>query len=243
MTRANDSTDTAFAIPPGPLVTAEIHGESRLFPVHRIYCVARNYQALAQQLGSDARDPPVFFTKPVDALIGGDATIPYPSNTADFQHEVELVVVIGRGGSNISHDRAFEHIFGFAVGNDLTRRDRQIELAEKGKPWDLAKAFDRSAQMGPIYKVDPASVVDVPIWLDIDGARRQQGRTSEMIWAIPEVIAILSRSFELQAGDLIFTGTPAGVGAINPGQVLVGGVEGLGQITLRVEGGPEAQGR
>lgn len=236
MTHVAFDPPAAFAVPAPPRVTAKIHGETELFPVHRIYCVARNYQALAKQLGSDERDPPFFFTKPVDALIPGQADIPYPSNTDDFQHEVELVVAIGRDGSDIPVDRAHLHIFGFAVGNDLTRRDRQMELAKNGKPWDLAKAFDRSAQMGEIRKLDPAEVVDVPIWLTIDGQPRQEGRTSEMIWGIPEIISILSQSFELKAGDLIFTGTPVGVGKIEPGQVVVGGIEGLGEIRLQVAG-------
>jgi fumarylpyruvate hydrolase len=224
----------SYAVPAGPRVTAEIDGEDTLFPVHRIYCVARNYLALARHFGSDGRDPPFFFTKPADALIGGEATIPYPSNTEDFQHEVELVVALGRDGSDIAIEDALDHVFGFGVGNDLTRRDRQMEFIKTGKPWDIAKAFDRSAQVGKLRRLPPSAVVDVPIWLTIDGEQRQYGRTSEMIWGIPEIISILSQSFELKAGDLIFTGTPQGVGKIEPGQRVVAGIEGLGEIRLDV---------
>lgn len=226
--------DVRYAITPRPRVVVEIEGESALFPVNRIYCVARNYQALARQLGSDERDPPFFFMKPADALVGGIAAVPYPSNTRDFQHEVELVIAIGLGGANIPVGRALDHIFGFAVGNDLTRRDRQAELVRKGQPWDLAKAFDRSAQVGKLKRLDPHMLADAPIWLTVDGEQRQYARTSEMTWGIAEIISILSQSFDLQAGDLIYTGTPAGVGKIEPGQLVVGGIEGLSEIHLKV---------
>jgi fumarylpyruvate hydrolase len=223
---------TEFAFPPGPLPSVTIAGSARRFPVHRIYCVGRNYADHAREMGADpARDPPVFFTKPPDAVVANGLAIPYPPRTTNLHHEIELVVAIGRGGRDITTDQALEHVFGYAAGNDLTRRDLQQVARKNGQPWDTGKAFDASA---PIGAIRPRSLGDLQrgrIWLAVNGSVRQQSDIAEMIWSVPEIIAELSRLFELQAGDLLFTGTPAGVGAVSPGDRLEGGVEGLEVLT------------
>ncbi|HEY0052791.1 MAG TPA: fumarylacetoacetate hydrolase family protein [Caulobacteraceae bacterium] len=225
-----------YLFEPQPQPACAIVGDHRLFPVRRIFCVGRNYAAHAREMGADPdREPPFFFSKPADALVPGEATIPYPSNTADLHHEVELVVALHSGGVDIAPDDALGHAFGYAVGNDLTRRDRQGEMKKGGKPWEIGKAFDRSAQVGALTAAaDCAGVLDAAIRLDLDGERRQSGRTSDLIWSVAETIAILSRSFELKAGDLIFTGTPEGVGPIARGQTVVAGIDGLAPIRLEV---------
>lgn len=217
-----------------------IADHSARFPVHRIYCVGRNYAAHAREMGGDPeREPPFFFTKPADAVVdaGADAgaTIPYPPDTADLHHEIELVVAIDRGGTDISPGSALEHVFGYAPGIDLTRRDRQAQARAKGLPWDWSKGFDRSAPLAPLQRV---AAVGHPtrgrIWLEVENELRQEGDLADLIWSVPEIIAIVSRSMALQPGDLIFTGTPAGVGPILPGQRVRGGIEGLGEIALTV---------
>jgi len=181
------------------------------------------------------REPPFFFTKPADAIVPGGGTIPYPLRTTNLHHEIELVVALGRGGTQISSASALEHVFGYAVGLDLTRRDLQAEARKQGKPWDTAKGFDRSAPISPIV---PASRCGHPargrITLSVNGALRQQGDLADMIWNVPEIIAELSTLFELAAGDLIFTGTPAGVGPLVRGDVAQGQIEGVGELTLRI---------
>jgi fumarylpyruvate hydrolase len=219
---------TEFVFVPPPIPSVKIAGTGQRFPVHRIYCVGRNYAEHAREMGSDPKvEPPVFFTKPADAIVPSGAAIPYPPRTENLHYEVELVVAIGGSGRNIAAGQAHGHIFGYAVGNDLTRRDLQGASKKKGLPWDTGKAFDASA---PIAAIRPASLGHVErgrIWLSVNGETRQQSDVSEMIWGVPEIIAELSTLFELRAGDLIYTGTPAGVGPLEPGDQIECGVEGL----------------
>ena len=216
-----------FAFPPAVPASAEISGSSQRFPIHRIYCVGRNYAEHIREMGGDGREPPVFFTKPADAVMANEAVIPYPSRTSNLHHEIELVIAIGRGGRDIHQDRALEHVFGYAVGNDLTRRDLQQASKQKGQPWDTSKAFDCSAPLAPLRPVSRGHVSKGRIWLSVNGQLRQSADVAEMIWTVPEVIAELSTLFELKPGDLIFTGTPAGVGVLKPGDRIEGGIEGL----------------
>ncbi len=226
-----------YAFEPPPTPSVAIKGEAARFPVRRIYCVGRNYAAHAREMGADpSREPPFFFAKPADAVVASGSTIPYPANTSDLHHEIELVVAIGKGGAGIPAERALEHVFGYAVGIDLTRRDRQGEMKAAGKPWEIGKYFDRSAPIGEIVRAD-GPLESGRIWLQVDGELRQQGDLSDLIWPVPETIAILSRSWELQPGDLIFTGTPEGVGPVGPGQRLTGGVDGVGEIDIIIAKG------
>ncbi|HET6629905.1 MAG TPA: fumarylacetoacetate hydrolase family protein [Woeseiaceae bacterium] len=225
--------------PPAP-VTAAVKGSDLAFPVHRIYCVGRNYAAHAREMGADPeREPPFFFSKPADALVPNGATIPYPPRTANLHHEIELVVAIGKAGRNIAAAAAEAHVFGYAVGIDLTRRDLQQAAKEQGRPWDTAKGFDRSAPMTDVF---PAEGFGHPrrgaIRLAVDGDLRQQADIADLTWSVPEIIAELSTLFELQPGDLIFTGTPAGVGPVEPGQTLVGYIEGLEELRTTIESAP-----
>jgi fumarylpyruvate hydrolase len=217
-----------FVFLPPPIPSVKIAGTEQRFPVHRIYCVGRNYAEHAREMGSDPKvEPPVFFSKPADAIVPSETAIPYPPRTQNLHHEVELVVAIGGAGRNIAAGNALGHVFGYAVGNDLTRRDLQGASKKKGLPWDTGKAFDASA---PIAAIRPASLGHIErgrIWLSINGETRQQSDVSEMIWSVPEIIAELSTLFELKAGDLIYTGTPAGVGPLEPGDQIECGVEGL----------------
>ena len=205
-----------------------ITGSQQRFPVHRIYCVGRNYAEHAREMGSDPKvEPPVFFTKPADAVVANGVAVPYPPRTENLHYEVELVVAIGGAGRNIAAHQARGHIFGYAVGNDLTRRDLQSASKKKGLPWDTGKAFDASA---PISSIRPAARGHIErgrIWLTVNGETRQESDIGEMIWNVPEVIAELSTLFELKAGDLIYTGTPAGVGPLKPGDRIECGIEGL----------------
>lgn len=213
-----------------------IEGSQKRFPIHRVYCVGRNYADHAREMGHDPdREPPFFFNKHPDSLLSDGRNFPYPSATKDVHHEIELVVALHSGGVNIPADEALNHVFGYGVGLDMTRRDIQAIAKSKGHPWSTAKAFDHAA---PCTALVPASQIGHPsqgqIHLDINGARKQTGDLSSMIWSIPETIAHLSRLFELKAGDLIFTGTPAGVGPVNRGDLLEGGVEGVGKLRLNV---------
>jgi fumarylpyruvate hydrolase len=217
-----------FVFLPPPLPSVEISGAGQRFPVHRIYCVGRNYAEHAREMGSDPKvEPPVFFTKPADAIVPSGGAIPYPPRTENLHYEVELVVAIGGAGRNIAAGQARGHIFGYAVGNDLTRRDLQGASKKKGLPWDTGKAFDASAPIGAIRPVSLGHVERGRIWLSVNGETRQQSDVSEMIWGVPEIIAELSTLFELKAGDLIYTGTPAGVGPLEPGDRIECGIEGL----------------
>lgn len=222
-------TEVADVFPLPPTIRALV-SDGRQFPVHRIYCVGRNYAAHVAEMGGDAeRDPPLFFSKPADALVGNDADIPYPPRTENFHHEVELVVALGQGGVNIAVADAHDYVFGYAVGNDLTRRDLQGLAKRDGQPWDVAKGFDNSA---PISAITPAAeaglVSDTGIYLKVNGELRQQGTLSQLIWSVAEVIAELSTLFALQPGDLIFTGTPVGVGPLQRGDDVEAGIGGAG---------------
>ncbi len=205
------------------------------FPVRRIFCVGKNYADHAREMGGDpAREPPFFFSKPADAVVPGDAEIFFPPRTADLHHEIELVVAIGKAGAGISTGDALEHVFGYAVGNDLTRRDLQADAKAAGRPWDMAKGFDRSAVISPIRMVgEIGHPTHAPIWLSVNGNVRQQGDIAAMIWPVASIIAELSTFVVLQPGDLIYTGTPAGVGPIERGDLVEGGIDGVGTIANR----------
>jgi fumarylpyruvate hydrolase len=220
-----------FVFPPAAVPGVDIEGSGERFPVHRIYCVGRNYAEHTREMGGDPeREPPVFFTKPADAVVASNTTIPYPPRTSNLHHEIELVVAIGRAGRNIPREQAPEHVFGYAVGNDLTRRDLQHASKQKGLPWDTAKAFDHSAPIAAIRPATRGHVAQGKIWLSVNGQLRQESDIKDMIWSVPEIIAELSTLFELKPGDLIFTGTPAGVGVLKPGDRIEGGIEGLAAL-------------
>ncbi|MBF0287465.1 MAG: fumarylacetoacetate hydrolase family protein [SAR324 cluster bacterium] len=218
-----------YAIPLFNIPTIDVAGQSSSFPVHRIYCVGRNYAAHAREMGSDPkREPPCFFTKPGDSVVANGSQVPYPSATENLHHEVELVVAIGKDALNISADKAKGIIFGYAVGNDLTRRDLQAQAKKLAQPWDVAKGFDHSAPITAIHPVEKVGHLEKgEIWLKVNDDMRQHGHIEDMVWSIPEVIEALSKLFRLIPGDLIFTGTPAGVGALSPGDKVEGCVEGL----------------
>ncbi len=218
-----------YVIPAPAQTSVEVAGGSERFPVHRIYCVGRNYAAHAREMGMDPeREPPFFFSKPADAIVPNGAPVPYPPRTGNLHHEIELVVAIGVGGRDILLADALAHVFGYAVGNDLTRRDLQFAAREKGQPWDVSKGFDRSAPVTAIRRAAEVGHLERGrIWIEVNGERRQQADLSEMIWSVPEIVAELSTLFELVPGDLIFTGTPAGVGPVQRGDSLVGGIDGL----------------
>ena len=227
---------TDFVISPPPIASVALAGESARFPVRRIFCVGRNYAAHAREMGKDPdREPPFFFTKPADAVVDSGTTIPYPPETANLHYEIELIVAIGREGFNITADAALDHVFGYGVGIDLTRRDLQAAAKKAGRPWDMAKGFDASAPCSPLI---PASRIGHPqkgrIWLEVNGDVRQQGDLDEMIWPVADIIAALSRLVTLAPGDIIFTGTPSGVGALEPGDRVRGGVDGVSTFELTV---------
>lgn len=230
---------SVFVFSPPAVVGVCVKGQTDLFPVRRVYCVGRNYSEHAREMGFSDREPPFFFCKPTDSVVsvaeGTTGVLDYPSRTGDFQHEIELVAAIGKGGGDIPTEQALGHVWGYAVGLDMTKRDRQIEMREKGRPWEIGKSFDQSAIVGELR---PVSVHGHPsegrIWVDVDGRRRQQSDISALIWNVAEVVAHLSTWFGLQPGDLIFTGTPAGVGPVLHGQKLVGGIEGLGELRVDV---------
>jgi fumarylpyruvate hydrolase len=222
---------------PPTIPAVAVKGRSELFPVHRIYCVGRNYADHVREMGSDpAREPPLFFAKPADAVVANNARIPYPSRTGNFHHEIELVVAIGKGGRDIAAAQALDHVYGYAVGNDLTRRDLQADAKDNGRPWDTSKGFDRSAVISAITPAAQSGHLrSGRIWLKVNGRMRQQADLSELIWSVPEIIAELSTFFELQPGDLIYTGTPAGVGALEKGDRIEGGIDGLDELVTHIE--------
>lgn len=220
----------------GERPSAALAGSEARFPVHRIYCVARNYAEHAREMGYDPeREPPFFFSKPADALVKNGGEVPYPPRTGNLHHEVELVIAIGKSGRDIQVKDAESHIYGYAVGNDLTRRDLQSLAKQDGRPWDTAKGFDFSAPMSAIHRVDEVGHPRAgKIWLSVNGETRQEGDLAAMIWSVPEIIAELSTLFELKAGDLIFTGTPAGVGPVKPGDAIECGIDGLDVLRHRI---------
>jgi len=216
--------------------TIEIAGGPQRFPVHRIYCVGRNYEAHVREMGNDPqREPPCFFMKPADAVVANGSPVPYASRTSNLHHEVELVVAIGAGGRHMTLRSALDHVFGYAVGNDLTRRDLQAAAKDKGLPWDVAKGFDHSAPTSAIRTVaDAGHLSSGRIWLEVNGHKRQDASLAEMIWSVPEIIVELSTLYELQPGDLIFTGTPAGVGPVQRGDSIVAGIDGLDTLRTTI---------
>lgn len=229
----------AYVITPPPTVSVPVVGRAERFPVHRIYCVGRNYEEHAKEMGFTGREPPFFFLKPADAVVVADAgqtaSVPYPSLTKNLHHEIELVAAIGTGGKNIRAADALKHVFGYAVGLDMTRRDLQGEMKKQGRPWCIGKAYDQSAPIGPITPADQAGdVANAAIWLQVNGADRQRSNVAKLIWNLAETIEHLSAAWELQPGDLIYTGTPEGVNAVVSGDTLSGGVDGLVPITVKI---------
>ena len=229
-----------YVISPAPLPSVAVVGSAARFAIHRIYCVGRNYEDHAVEMGHSGREPPFFFMKPADAVVPADAgqtaVMPYPSLTHNLHHEVELVVAIGVGGSHIAAADAAKHIYGYAVGLDMTRRDLQSDMKKQGRPWCIAKGFDASAPIGPITPAaQMGDMVQAGIHLQVNGAERQSSHISKLIWNIAETIEQLSQAWTLQAGDLIFTGTPAGVGAVVRGDTLLARIDGLESLSVRVE--------
>jgi fumarylpyruvate hydrolase len=225
----------SYLFAPPSITALPIRGSEDRFPVRRIYCVGRNYAAHAVEMGHDPdREPPFFFQKNPDNLVL-DGRFPYPPRSRDVHHEIELVVALKEGGSDIAAEHALDHVYGYAVGIDMTRRDLQGQAKDMGLPWEVGKAFERSAPCGGLV---PAQGIGHPtagaVWLDVNGERRQEGDLAQLIWKVPEVIAELSRLFELAPGDLIMSGTPAGVGPVVKGDVMRGGVAGVGEITVEV---------
>ncbi len=231
-----DRESATFVFPPPPVPALAVSGTDALFPVHRIYCVGRNFADHAVEMGHDpSREAPFFFQKNPDALLASGQDFPYPPASSDVHHEIELVVALSDGGTDIPLERAMACVFGYAVGLDMTRRDLQGEAKKAGRPWETGKSFEASAPCTPI--VPAASVSGIgrgAIWLKVNGETRQDGDLAQMIWKVPEMISYLSGLFTLQPGDLIFAGTPAGVGAVRRGDELAGGIEGIGEIRTRV---------
>jgi len=219
---------------PQPRIPVE--GSEHSFPVHRIYCVGRNYAAHAREMGNDPdREPPFFFMKPPDAVVAGGGDIQYPPRTSNLHHEVELVVAIGKGGQDISADDALEHVFAYGVGIDLTRRDLQMDAKKAGRPWDTGKSFEQAAPVSFLHPVaDIGHLTKGRIWLSVNDELRQEGDLGDMIWSVPEAIAELSTFFTLAPGDLLFTGTPAGVGAVVKGDRIVAGIKCVDEISVRI---------
>jgi fumarylpyruvate hydrolase len=230
----------SFVFAPSDIPSVPVLGQPERFPVHRIYCVGRNYEEHAKEMGFTGREPPFFFLKPTDSLIvvnqGETGHMPYPSLTQNLHHEIELVVAIGKGGKNIKAADAEKHIFGYAVGLDMTRRDLQNDMKKAGRPWCIGKAFDHSAPIGPITPKDRAGDVNnAPFDLKVNGQVRQSSTVTKLIWNVAETIEHLSAAWELQPGDLIYTGTPEGVAAVVAGDTLVGQVAGLGALSVKID--------
>jgi fumarylpyruvate hydrolase len=222
-----------------PATTVVPTADGRSFPVHRVYCVGRNYVEHAVEMGHTGREPPFFFLKPADAVLpvaeGQTGAMTYPSLTTNLHHEIELVVAIGRGGRNIPAAEAAEHIWGYAVGLDMTRRDLQNEMKKQGRPWCIGKAFEQSAPIGPIHPIARSGrLLKGAITLSVNGVQRQKGDLADLIWSVNEIIEHLSAAWLLQPGDLIYTGTPAGVGAVQRGELMEGHIDGLGKLRVMV---------
>ena len=230
----------SFVFVPPPVPSVPVLGSAQRFAVHRIYCVGRNYEDHAKEMGFTGREPPFFFLKPADAVLPVDAgqtgLLPYPSLTANLHHEVELVVAIGQGGRDIPAAQALQHVYGYAVGLDMTRRDLQNDMKKQGRPWCIGKGFEHSAPIGPITPATQADgIAKAAIWLQVNGQDRQRSSTNKLIWNIAETIEHLSHAWELQPGDLIYTGTPEGVGAVVRGDLIEAGIDGLEGLRLRVQ--------
>jgi fumarylpyruvate hydrolase len=223
-----------YVIQPPPITTLPVAGTDESFPVSRVYCVGRNYAEHAVEMGGDPdREPPFFFAKPANSVVPNGGTLPFPSGTEDLHFEIELVVALAEGGADLDASDALSHVFGYAVGLDMTRRDLQAEAKKAGRPWDMAKGFDRSA---PVSAIRPVSAIGHPergsIWLRVNGELRQEGDLSQQIWKVPETIAFLSTLVDLRPGDLIMTGTPKGVGPVSRGDRLVGHIDGVGDLEV-----------
>jgi fumarylpyruvate hydrolase len=226
---------TEYCFPPPPQVAVAVASTQASFPVRRIYCVGRNYAAHIREMGGDERDPPFFFQKPADAIVPDGAQVPYPPFTKDLQYEVELVLAIGKGGCDIDLADAADHVFGLAVGIDLTRRDVQVAARKAGRPWEVGKAFDHSAPIGTIHPLGSAPLPRTgAISLSVNGDVKQSGDLVQLIWNCAEIISQLSAQHRLEPGDLIYTGTPAGVGPVVPGDMIEGMVENLDRIAITV---------
>jgi len=219
-----------------PHPTIPVAGNEHAFPVHRIYCVGRNYAAHAREMGNDPdREPPFYFMKPADAVVAGGGDVRYPPKTKDLHHEVELVVAIGTGGKDISVADAQNHVFAYGVGIDLTRRDLQLDAKKAGRPWDTGKSFEQAAPVSFLHPVaDTGHMTKGRIWLSVNDGLRQEADVSDMIWSVPEAIAELSMFFTLAPGDLLFTGTPAGVGSVFRGDRIAAGIEGVDDIAVTI---------
>ena len=230
---------TGFVLPPPPVPSVAVAGRDDRFAVRRIFCVGRNYAEHAIEMGATGREPPFFFLKPADAVVAVPAGtlghIDYPSLTVNLHHEVELVVMIGRGGRDIPVEQAAQHIWGYAIGLDMTRRDLQNDMKKQGRPWDIGKAYEQSAPIGPVHPVaQTGELRRGAITLSVNDELRQRGDVADLIWNVNETIAALSRAWTLQPGDLIYTGTPAGVGAVAPGDVMTARIAGLGELRVAV---------
>jgi fumarylpyruvate hydrolase len=231
-----------FVITPPATPSVAVAGSSARFPIRRVFCVGRNYAAHAREMGKDPdREPPFFFMKPADAVVAAQGFVPYPPATSDLHHEVEMVVALGGGGANVAPADALSLVWGYGVGLDLTRRDMQAVAKEMSRPWDFAKGFDASA---PCSALRPVSEVghpaDARIWLEINGDVKQDGSLQEMIWPVADVISHISRFVTLAPGDLIFSGTPAGVGPLQPGDRVHGAVDGVAEFDFEVGAAPRA---
>lgn len=227
---------TDFVLSPAEPASVAVHNSSARFPVRRIICVGRNYAAHAREMGRDPdREPPFFFMKPADTVVDDGATVPYPPETKNFHYEIELIAAIGKAGTNIEVDHALDHVWGYGVGIDLTRRDLQLQAREQGRPWDWGKGFDFSAPIAPLR---PISEVGHPktgrIWLAVNGVVKQDSDISKLIWPVADIISICSRSMALKPGDIIMTGTPEGVGPVQSGEEMTGGIDGIGKIRISV---------
>jgi fumarylpyruvate hydrolase len=227
---------TSYVIPPSPQASLAVADTSERFPVRRIICVGRNYEAHAREMGKDpTREKPFFFMKPADTVMDTGSVIAYPPLTSNFHHEIELVIAIGVSGANIRESHALQHVFGYAVGIDLTRRDLQFVARDAGRPWEWGKAFDHSAPIAPIHRATHTGHLSKgAIWLTVNGADRQRADIADLIWSVPEIISIASHSVRLEAGDIIMTGTPAGVGPLERGDTVHGGIDGLTGIAITI---------
>ena len=229
-----------YIVPPEAPIVLPVVGSADVFPVRRVYCVGRNYAAHAREMGFDPdREPPFFFCKPNNAVVPTAYDTPleleYPAETNNYHYEAELVAVIGKGGVNIPLEEALSHVWGYAVGLDMTRRDLQMKMREMGRPWEIGKAFDRSAPVGPIHPASETGHFEKgSIWLSVNGTTKQQSDVTHLIWSVAETVSYLSRFFRLEPGDVIFTGTPDGVGAVKPGDHMEVGIEKLGTLQVKI---------
>ena len=230
-----------FVIPAPATPSIAVAGSSARFPIRRVFCVGRNYAAHAREMGNDEREPPFFFMKPADAVVAAKGVLPYPPATGDLHHEVELVVALGAGGANLAAADALALVWGYGVGLDLTRRDMQAVAKQMSRPWDFAKGFDASAPCSQLRPVsDGGHPADARIWLEVNGEIKQDGNLREMIWPVADIISYISRSVTLAPGDLIFSGTPAGVAALQPGDRVRGGVDGVTDVDFQMGPAPVA---